>query len=735
MSASTTNETLDAIAHWASSSDPVVFRHLRVSHGDFTHPSVRQAIWKSVTKHKDHVIFVGSKMETDVAKDDTWDSNSESPPTFATYVEFVDLLEKNRAKSGKGPEAWKEEWQSDGWILPSRVLIIMSIEPQMPCECALALVAAVHWAMDIAQRKDARARVLTMSPEEEALALISLLELYSVPWATQVDMSGALPKGYRTVCADPSELARQVLFNLTPEPTEKDIILCFPPDERAFSLGAHFQRLKTLGGLDKAWVESLSNYLPTTELVRSTFRSHIAPGHLVYMNNGFRAPCGIDGFDRVHIVLGSTDMRPVFDAVTGQITLTELSLSRDERLDQVSWIGRADCLPENIFVYLDTQHRTVEEFVDAGQTRRRLQVSNHQLGGFLGALAGISHWGLDVFQVAEQFVRENFALREMATRMTRQGILVRSSDSIYNGLTLGMRDDEPRIFKAVLPILNYDHRLAYFLARSSSSGLLRHLKVQVAAVMCVGPHDVVRLQDVAGKTAAEVIPTLINACWGCTRHMARKGAIWLMSGLWKRMAKEHGSFQSEGCQQSMGLLISDTDISVTALCSLEVVNIITALNDALSDLDVANWTKAIAKETKDLDLVESQQLELQRDLLYAYAYQLAGSVMHRGLEAGPLLLTHDISTRKMLYANLTWLDSILDTARQSEKKPNCVFGIYHFLSREGKDVGFQDWTWIPTQLIRDWDMVKKEMGTLHQCLSGNLRPTKNFDEIETDPSQ
>lgn len=738
MSASRTDKALDAITHRASSSDPVVFRHLRVNHGDFTHPSVRQAIWKSVTEHHDRVIFVGSKMETDVAKDGTWDSSSESRPKFVTYVEFVELLEKNRAKNGKGPEAWKKECQPEGQfqqsILPSRVLIVMSIEPQMPCECALALIAAVHWAMDIAQRKDAGIRVLTMSPEEEVPALGRLLELYSVPRATQVDMSVALPMGYRTVCADTSELPRQVLFNLTPEPDEKDIILCFPQYPRAFALGAHFQRLKALGALDKAWVETQSNHLPTIELVRSTFRSHIAPGHLVYMNNGFRAPCGIDGFDRVHIVLGSTDVTPVFDAVTGQITLTKLALSRDERLEQVSWIGRADCLPENIFVYIDTQHHTLEEFVEAGHGRRRLKVSNRQLGGFLGALAGMSHWGFDVSQIAKQFVREDFALREMTTRMSRQEILTQPSASLYDGLTLGMRDDECIIFKTVLPFLNYDYRLAYFLARRSSSGLLRQLKVQVAALMCVGPHDVVRLRNRVEQTPAEAFADLVNACWGCTRRMATTGAIWLMSSVWKRVAKENDSFRSSTRARQVEHLIPGTLNFVGTRGSVEVANLIVALNNGLSEIGVTNWQRDISQEIEELELAKPQQLELQRDLLHAYLYQLVASSKHcvRGAD---VMLHHDISTRKAFGSIAEWFRLMIDAVRQTEVNPSVVFGIYHFMRREGDNVDFQDWTWIPTQLVSDWHLANAGEDTIHNCLSRNILPTKNFDEVERDTFQ
>ncbi|KAH8706176.1 hypothetical protein BGZ61DRAFT_531395 [Ilyonectria robusta] len=90
---------------------------------------------------------------------------------FATYLEFVRLLENNRAEHGKDPKVWKRKWQPNDWIkesiLPSRALIVMSIELQMPFECALALVAAVHWTMDIAQRRDANTRVPTMSPEDD----------------------------------------------------------------------------------------------------------------------------------------------------------------------------------------------------------------------------------------------------------------------------------------------------------------------------------------------------------------------------------------------------------------------------------------------------------------------------------------------------------------------------------------------------------------------------------------
>ncbi|KAL6413108.1 hypothetical protein AUP68_02606 [Ilyonectria robusta] len=733
----TTDEALDAIAQWASSSDPVVFRHLRVNHGDFTHPGVRQSIWKSVTKHKDHVIFVGSKMEADVAKDGTWDLNSESPPTFATYLEFVELLEKNRTRNGKGHEAWKEEWQPDGRIqksiLPSRLLIIMSIEPQMPCECAIALVAAVHLAMDISQRKEAGIRVLTMSPGEEAPALGRLLELYSVPRATQVDMSGTSPTGFQTVCADPSEVSRHVLYNLTPDPAEKDIIMCFPSFNRTFPLGAHFQRLDDSGVLDKAWIEAESSRWPRSELIFANLQwEEGTPGHLVYASNGFRAPCGIAGFDRVHIVLGSTDVTPVFDAVTGQITLTELALSRDERLEQVSWIGRADCLPENIFVYIDTRHCTVEEFVEAGHGYRRLKVSNRQLGGFLGSLAGMSHWGLDFYQIAEQFVTEHVALREMTSRMLRQEIITQPSVSRCDDITLGMPDDERIIFKTVLPLLDYDHRLAYFLARRSSSGLVRQVKIQVAALMCVGPHEVVQLFNPDEKTSAENLADLVNACWGCTRRMAKTGTIWLMSSLWKRVVNSSssgGDLEPSVCRKSHSHLpIPDTFSSVDSQRLFELKDLIAALNTALGILGVPNQYLDMTQGIDEKDLTKPQELELQVDLLHAYLFQLVVSTKHRH-DGAEVFMTHDISTAKWFGTIVVWFRLMIDAAWQTDGNPEAVYGVYHLLRRRGQHVDLQEWTWIPIQLVSDWHFAKAGEETIHSYLASNPLPTRNFDDV------
>lgn len=703
MSAPITPEALDAIAHWASSSDPVAFRHLRVKHRDFNHPRVCQAIWKSVTKHHDRINFVGSEMENDVAQESARDWNWEGP-TLETYVEFVDSLEKDRAQNGKGPEVWKEELQPgdtiQNRISPSRVLIIMSVEPQMPSDCALALIATVHWAADISKRKDACVRVITVSPEEEAPALRSLLELYSVPRATQVDMSGTLPTGFQIVCADPSEVATQVLYNLTPDPAGKDIVVCFPPFKRTFELGDCFQQLNDYGVLEKAWIDTdSSHWFRNGSIVTNLQLEEDTLGQLVYTSNGFRAPCGITGFDRVHIVLGSTDITPIFDAVDSQITLTELALSRDERMEQVSWIGRADCLPENIFVYLDTQHRTVEEFVEAGHGRRRLKVSGRQLGGFLSALAGMSHWGFDVYQVAEQFVHEDFALREMITRMSRQEILAPPSVSLHNSITLGMHDDERIIFKTVLPLLDYDHRLAYFLARRSSSPLLRQVKVHVVALMCVGSHDVVKFRKEVERTPTEAVADLVNACWGCTRRMATTGAIWLMLGLWSQGAKQHHSFRriSRACHH-VDLPIPGTSASVNMRSAAKVADIIVALQFALSEKGVPLRQRDISQESEDLYLTKSQELELQRDLVRAYLFQFLGSSKQR-VAGEEVVLTCDTLTRKAFGSMAEGSRLMIDAALQTEEHPGTVYGIYHFLKREGDNVMFQDWTWIPTQLV------------------------------------
>ncbi|KAF7538209.1 hypothetical protein G7Z17_g12686 [Cylindrodendrum hubeiense] len=759
------DKALHAMALWGSTRDPVLFGHIRVNHRDFTDCGIRDLIAQLVEGAGNPILFVGSRLEIDIAKAGFGDPQSKGPSFFETYSGFTTLLENNRARNGKGPSAWKDAPQPEGWmesrVLPNRVILVISVQPQMPCECAIALVAAIHWAMDISQRQGAAIRVLTMSPEEEAWAVWGMLEAHSeVPPATHFDMKNAEAALYRTVGATtniPEDIVNNIVLM---DRSAKRLVLCFPPYDRVFELVSWLEAANIKDGPENGVHEYQLNSETPEEAISKALQPGNAFGNIVYLPNGFRAPCReINGFGQVHIIMGDADVKTVFDNVTAQITeLPALPLSKSERLEQVSWIGRANC--QEVFVYLEHPHTTVEAFVDSGHSRRRLEVSNRQLGGFLGALAGMSHWGLDVLHTAKWFVRQRALLNEMVRRVRRQRILVSSP----TGLTLDTRDCNPAIFKAVLPILDYDYRLAYFVARHSSDPAVQQIKIQVAAMMCVGLGKVIEFKqrvdvaeeapgarnqessidndNVAQVSADKAVQyetremaseDLFRACWGCTRPMSHTGAIWLALGLWKRAAKNKMNFNIGNFYDRKLEIIPGTSCVIDIGCAAKVADIIKAINKALGRIRVGTAQIDIADETGDL--TESEQLELQRDLLHAYIHQLAPYRRHmKAFEVGraeTFIEIHDVATLTQLSGTPLWVDSTINVDALLELEGNeTVFGVYHGMERTNAVTQFvKEWSWIPAQLVADWVFANANGETLHDWLARGVFPSKNFEEV------
>ncbi|KAK7431839.1 hypothetical protein QQZ08_001457 [Neonectria magnoliae] len=230
------------------------------------------------------------------------------------------------------------------------------------------------------------------------------------------------------------------------------------------------------------WIEHLPSPHGTPESFRAALTYGDKQYHFGYLTQGFRAQCLVEGFDMVHILVASGSVDNAYDAATGQTA--HVSTSRSERLEQIPWATRTTCAPKDVVVYLDA-HDTVEEFIDAGHDRRRLDVAKHQMGGFLGAAAGLWDWNIDQ-RVLWFFARENFAVSEISNRMFRHSITARLQP--FTSLSLRLPYIEACVFQMVLPILDYDYRLAYLMSHSSSGRhdtKVNRIKIQLAALLHV----------------------------------------------------------------------------------------------------------------------------------------------------------------------------------------------------------------------------------------------------------
>ncbi|KAK7421453.1 hypothetical protein QQX98_002151 [Neonectria punicea] len=715
------HQALAAISRWAISPDPIGFGHLRVPHRDFAHVGVWSLISERLDNTCGQIVFVGSLLQGDLgSKAGLGRRDAGSVPIIRTYTGFLSLLEENRAEDGNEPGAWKEAVQPQGQIsdkiLPRRVVVVFAVEPNMHTPCAVSLAATVHWAMAVSQRPGAHVRVLTLSPEDQAPAARRLLKLYSAPASTPFDMSDdeEPPAECRTVYTGymTANMTAHILHNIVADANAKHIILSFLSPSQIPSL---------LPAMQANPVDA--RRLVVYQLTRDSAERHIKTAlscsrlyHIVYLDPWFRAPFQVQGFDYVHLAMAARQTKNVYDAVMGQMAYLELPLSRDERLEQASWASRTTTNPKNITMYLDN-HESIWEFIEAGHERRRLEVSNQQLGGFLGVLGGLSHWYMNSPEVVNCFVPERFARLEISARMKRHGMLVSAPPAPIGNFTLGFPPSEAAVFKAVLPALDYDYRLACLVARKSSTQanpILQKIKIQLASLLCVGLLDVVTIK-VDPARLIENRETILSACWGHTKSMANKGVMWLVLGLWKCVAKEYKDFRMTNKPDIRHVLIDipGTACTVATMPSIQVAQKIDAINAALG-----NASEPYADEIDAL--TDSDQLELQGDLLHAYFQQLVAMQLRgRGLHC------HDLSNGQPFTRICPWIPVLVDfdEIKQREARPEVVFGIYHAVERKTDGVQFMDWTWIPTMLV-----ANAAPEDIHEWLGCYPRPKRNFED-------
>ncbi|KAK7425098.1 hypothetical protein QQX98_000012 [Neonectria punicea] len=721
---STTNEALEAISRWATTTNAVAFGHLRVSHRDFIAPKIWKQISERLTPTCGRVFFVGTELQSDVAVvNGLGEDGSQHAPVVQDYSEFLRVLQKNRADKGRGPGVWKQMQQPQGWaendVLPDKLLVVLSIEPQMPADCALAAVATIHWAMDISQRPGAAVQVLTMSPEDQASEICLTLKKYAAPTASLFDLRDAdeAAKGCSIVASGGG-----MCFNLwgkmeATEASVKHIVLCYQPAECLYAIQSMLE-------LSDPAVTRWIDYIPSPYGTPNSLQDAVTYGgeqfQLVYLRQEFRAPCLVEGFDMVHILVASRSVSNVYDIVTGQTTHVELFTSRNERLEQISWATRTTCAPKDVIVYLDA-HDTVEEFINAGHDRRRLDAANSQLGGFLGAAAGLSDWNIDQ-NVLSCFARDHSAVSEISNRMFCQGIIACLRP--FTSLSLRLPPVEACIFQAVLPILDYDYRLAYPVSHSSSGhhdAKVNRTKIQLAALLHVGLETLVDFEVYPYSREA-----LVDGCWGYTKPMSAQGITWLALGLWKMVAKDMHDFNMHAKHERGKMKVPDSPCFVDLLASIRAALLMRDLNDVFRRFEADIDSISIALE--DGYLNEVQQLEVQNDLLHAYVHQLVECKLGpEGFE------WRDVSTKTPLKLD-KFLEKAIDKAQMERAGggKGLFYGVYHGMGRDGDKSGFLDWTWIPTQLVDNWASAKGTRWTIHDILDTGTRPPENYKEKNYD---
>ncbi|KAH8694588.1 hypothetical protein BGZ61DRAFT_478182 [Ilyonectria robusta] len=302
--------------------------------------------------------------------------------------------------------------------------------------------------------------------------------------------------------------------------------------------------------------------------------------------NGLHVPEHFIDSNIVHIVTGGSRKRLIFDRNTNQIVLVNLKISASERHEQLAWASRPDCGNSMVMLYEDTDFLAG---ANASRTRRT-DVAGSQAAGFFSGLAQFSDWP--------------------------QLLDFRAPDLPPH---LCLPNDRHGVFFAVLPLVNYDPRVARFLSESSSTPKITLIKVQLASALTIGFRLLVPV--VAANVKAEENRDAAN--YGLTGPFVGFRTIWLYLGLIKQAIADNretlGWALDWIAHPTYGMLDNDVLIDLGAIKRFDQLT--KELNRVLVSFGVPLLGLPIEDERGSLEADEF--LELLWHLLCAFIHQTA----------------------------------------------------------------------------------------------------------------
>ncbi|KAL2670490.1 hypothetical protein Neosp_014278 [[Neocosmospora] mangrovei] len=584
---------------------------IRFGHAQY-HPHTLEnaAVWKyllSSIAYTKPVVVVASSCELIAIKSAAEDLDSRERLMTFTYQQFLDFLEEGR-RDGDSQTCF-EAWQSD------HLTVIVAIEPHMPVDCALALTMVTHW--ENTRPSTLGTRILTVLTEEYHPEVVALLESRAMPEPQRFLVPGlSQAQGkeiVQVVSSSESDLAERVNSKVMRN-NGQQIIIYFHPT------GALLEVLRDLK--EKGWIASIVDPLALPHQISRLMTAGPLPSRALRVVEEFRSPFSLVGFDHIHVVLSSASSKKAFDSNTRQITEVMLPLSKQEKQEQLAWAYRWQGTPSTVSVYID--HPTLHEFLDAVNPHRLLRVNNEQLSGFVSALATLDDWGIDPLRAARCFVpaAERDVLMTTVERLTNQRLL-KTDETGRLGLRL--RDKDVGVFKDALPILGYDHRLAYFLAQRTDSQMVLHTKKQLASLLAIGITNLFHFNPDPTSQLDEGRDALAANCWGYSRPLSQQGIMWMALGLWKRamLMPEYSP------TNHLDIVVPGTTISVDRPKSCFIMETLNKLDHALCRLGFGLAPTLLENEVGELS--EAECLELQRHLFYAFLGQLVAGVPTHGI--------------------------------------------------------------------------------------------------------
>ncbi|KAF5600421.1 hypothetical protein FPANT_2436 [Fusarium pseudoanthophilum] len=691
------------------------FGHIKIPGFRLQGPSLMESIRQSFSSTQaENVIFVASELERAVGFGLT---EPGVVPIELVFSELLTCVKMNRADAGHGT-AWKSPrdgtWQQG--ILPRNIAVVFQIDPSVPADCALALIAIVQWALDVSLETGSYIRVLTLATDENCNFLTTLtkapieyLDLSMQDVSFLIESATTQIHSTKDVTATLEELAE----DFRRAPTVPQLVLSF----RNADLADRYDGMN--GQVHTSLMEQTDEHQGLLEYATCPNDSHA-----VWLNVDpalSLLPIQFQGYDKIHILLGSQLLSTAWDNITEQLAENLRWTSREEREAQLQWARQ----PPNSEVHIHLEDETtgsngedIEHFISSTNCRRR-QVENSQMGGFIAAVMSLESWGLDIRRMIACFNRYPSRIGCMQHRLRIQRIITST--------TLNLSQGEAAAFTAVLPLVSYDHRLAFFVALDSHQ-MVRKVKIHLAAMISSDMENIVTLRtDQPIDPLGEKARALLDSCWGHCKGMEGYGTFWLLLGLWKgfEVARDNGRENTGPLRE---LVLDDR-------ASFRAKNLIIAMSKALMDVGVESASHQTFHGEHE-PFTEERRRVLQTHLLQAYIFQLTGGYKALAdLQTGPRVFHRFIANDVLVQVPcvFTRVTSLVSVERLLEDAgDNLVLGISHSVVRIGKSANcLMDWTMVPKDLVARWLVDHRPGLVMRVALGSRIQQCPiNVDEVD-----
>ncbi|KAF4943825.1 hypothetical protein FSARC_14823 [Fusarium sarcochroum] len=649
----------EQISQWAEplATTVISLGHVTTPRDAISDESIWASLYEAVMRDQNSIVFVGSPLQKEVAL--SWPGRLVPEPpaergpsarkfNHYSYVEFLDFCREDHEERGR--HGW---WSTDRF---REMVIVFHLDINMSAECSLALIAAVHWAT-LKMHDINSVRVLTVSSESKPDALVGLASYFRL---------------------DP---VRRLVLTIKDDDDEKRREVQHVVDTRSMDLHAEYRRQKRRG-LER----QMTIYSPSLIEMPAAMGITVDRYGLKTMNvekttdwDMFAMPMPVERislpleYDTLHLFLDSSREMAVFDTVTRQVTHTRVSISEQERADQLSLAFRTVKVPSCVAIYIDRS--STHEYLCAGRSRRRLRVCNSETGGFLAAFREFISRGLD----------EHVASCFFSTPMEKSSFTIMSHRlqiQMKRASPLGLNEG---LFRSILPIVGYDHRLALFVALPTGSKAVRMKKIQWAAMAYVGAGNLLKFPDGESIMGRDNCQTL-SVKYGSATPYLSYGSTWLALAFCSDMVKSVRNLPKFPPTQEW-IESPETGVQISVAACLQFEGTVIALSKVR-----IGYGMTFPSDFSDLGDIDAR--EFQRHLLEAFVFQLTKTV-----DSNTSVVDLSMGTCFADNCVNTW---VTEAARRSEET-GPVFGVYSEMERaaNGNTVRLRDWTWIPASIVKD----------------------------------